>query len=123
MLSEAKHLSGWVQRCFASLSMTGCGLSSEEDLSRSFEPCLNLIIGVVSFYEKQPTSYPSFCKKLATVRIPLKNCEREYFSFGACRLSSGRPKPINTTGACNISAKRAAMGMEPPSRRKMGSLA
>src|SRR2546423_13642173 len=48
-------------------------------------------------------SYPNFCKKLATVRIPLKNCEREYFSFGECRLSSGKPKPINTTGTCRTS--------------------
>src|SRR2546422_10021156 len=66
--------------------------------------------------------YPSFCKKLATVRIPLKNCEREYFSFGACRLSSGKPNPINTTGTCRTSSKRAATGIEPPSRIKTGSL-
>src|SRR6266852_1704886 len=65
--------------------------------------------------------YPSFCKKLATVRIPLKNCEREYFSFGACRLSSGKPNPINTTGTRRTSSKRAATGIEPPSRIKTGS--
>src|SRR5947207_5165432 len=38
--------------------------------------------------------YPNFCKKLATVRIPLKNWEREYFSFGECKLSSREPKPL-----------------------------
>jgi hypothetical protein len=40
MLSAAKHLSGWAQRCFAALSMTGVDLSVDEELSSSFEPCL-----------------------------------------------------------------------------------
>src|SRR5438874_12474489 len=47
--------------------------------------------------------YPNLCKKFATVRIPLKNWEREYFSFGECRLSSGKPKPIKTTGTFRTS--------------------
>jgi len=48
MLSEAKHLAGWVHRCFVEftlersegLSMTAPDLSGAEELSSAFEPCL-----------------------------------------------------------------------------------
>jgi len=40
-LSAAKGLSRSAARCFAALSMTGLDFSVEEELSRSFEPCLN----------------------------------------------------------------------------------
>src|SRR5258706_6006104 len=40
-LSEAKGLSRVAERSFASLRMTGLTLSGDEELSRSFEPCLN----------------------------------------------------------------------------------
>src|SRR5258708_35326299 len=40
-LSEAKGLSRSAESSFASLRMTGLTLSVGEELSRSFEPCLN----------------------------------------------------------------------------------
>src|SRR5258708_36711142 len=43
MLSAAKHLSCWVQRCFAALSMTGLDLSLEQERSSSLEPCLKIM--------------------------------------------------------------------------------
>src|SRR5258706_2335002 len=43
-LSEAKGLSRSAERSFASLRMTGLTLSVGEELSRSFEPCLNKLI-------------------------------------------------------------------------------
>ena len=46
-LSEAKGLSRSAERSFASLRMTGLTLSVGEELSRSFEPCLNPIIAPV----------------------------------------------------------------------------
>ena len=39
-LSAAKGLSRWAERSFAALRMTGRDLSGDEELSRSFEPCL-----------------------------------------------------------------------------------
>ena len=40
MLRCAKHLSGWAQRCFAALSMTGCDCSNCQGLFFTIEPCL-----------------------------------------------------------------------------------
>src|SRR5438034_4279190 len=40
-VNSAKGLSRSAQRCFATLSMTGLCLSVGEELSSSFEPCLN----------------------------------------------------------------------------------
>ncbi len=45
MLSAAKGLSREAQRCFAALSMTGLDLAGGEELSSSFEPCLNISQG------------------------------------------------------------------------------
>src|SRR5579864_4380041 len=47
MLSAAKHLSRYAQRCFAALSMTGRDLCVDEDLSSAFEPCLRIIFNCV----------------------------------------------------------------------------
>src|SRR6266852_4543051 len=43
-VNSAKGLSRWAARCFAALSMTGLELSIDEELSSSFEPCLNFLI-------------------------------------------------------------------------------
>ena len=40
------------------------------------------------------------------------------FSLGACRLSSGRPKPIITLGIFSTSWKSVTIGIEPPERMK-----
>src|SRR5260370_8335222 len=59
MLSAAKHLSRYAQRYFAALSMTGRDLFVDEDLSSSFEPCLNKLIRIS---EKPPRPIMSFNK-------------------------------------------------------------
>src|SRR5229473_7639835 len=66
-LRAAKGLSRAAARCFAALSMTELDLSVDEELSRSFEPCLKFIIGCgrdtkvwlsVGFGEARFTDYP-----------------------------------------------------------------
>ena len=52
--------------------------------------------------------------------MPLKNVGMCCFSFGACRLSSGKPKPIITESAPKISFIWLTTGTLPPSRRKIG---
>ena len=57
-----------------------------------------------------------------TRESPLKKLSRLNFSFGACRLSSGRPKPKSTTGTFSAAWKSATTGIDPPSRVNTGRL-
>lgn len=55
-------------------------------------------------------------KKRCTASIPRNRFARQNFSFGACRLSSGRPNPIRMLGIPRCSENRPTIGMEPPER-------
>ncbi|MNJ67134.1 hypothetical protein D3C77_632770 [compost metagenome] len=49
------------------------------------------------------------------VSKPLSKFSRLKCSFGACRFSSGKPKPISTAGADKILDMDSMIGKEPPS--------
>src|SRR6266478_1037976 len=65
---------------------------------------------------------PSFSKNKQIVSIPWWKFGMWNFSFGACRLSSGRPKPIITLGIFRCFSKSATIGIDPPERMKTVSL-
>jgi hypothetical protein len=52
------------------------------------------------------------------VSIPLWKFGMWNFSLGACRLSSGRPKPIMMLGIFRTSWKSVTIGIDPPLRMK-----
>src|SRR5579883_2346625 len=60
----------------------------------------------------------SFSKNRQIDSIPRWKFGMWNFSLGACRLSSGRPKPIITLGILRTSWKSVTMGMDPPERMK-----
>jgi hypothetical protein len=65
-------------RCFAALSMTELDLAVDEELSSSFEPCLNFLIGIA---EQPPRADKS---AMGTVNRPLRRAG----VFRQCALSA-----------------------------------
>src|ERR1700693_1088198 len=59
---------------------------------------------------------PSFSKNRQMVSIPRWKFGMWNFSLGACRLSSGSPKPNITLGIFSTSWKSVTIGIEPPER-------
>src|SRR5438105_14040884 len=84
MLSEAKHLSRWAHRCFASLSMTALDLSVAEELSSPFEPCLNfspLKISSCEVSSSQINAYEVSSLKMCPNKV-------SFFQVGCSEISS-----------------------------------
>src|SRR5271165_1996551 len=59
---------------------------------------------------------PTLSINAATASIPRKKFGKCNFSFGACKLSSGRPNPIMTLGMPSAPSNALTIGMEPPER-------
>jgi len=65
-----------------------------------------------------PTTLPASRRSGRWFRFPLWKFGIWNFSLGACRLSSGRPKPIMTLGILRTSWKLVTIGIDPPLRMK-----
>src|SRR5947209_5689017 len=98
-LSAAKGLSPSVARCFATLSMTGLDLAGEEELSRSFEPCLNKIIRTSTMWILHPLLYcfpPSTPPSFPYIVSVTRNARP--FGEGLDGVSKGHD--VGETGGC-----------------------
>src|SRR5256885_15757951 len=67
-------------------------------------------------------AFDSSCHKCAAINWPFAKQSRSNFSFGECALSSGKARPSSNVSTPRIFLKSFTMGMEPPSRIRIGSL-